>query len=218
MRRSEYRTLNGILVMALGAAPVGVHAQARVPTHTVICLTPKPLTKGCSDFVFYDGVAVLGVARGAHDFEFGRTRDDLPSYAGGMIGYMRNVNPSVAVGGSVEVGAGLAGRASAKMHYRRWMPRGGSLDMGAGPLWVDVFQPGNGGDVRVRASGVTLDASAIEAHGVGLLAGVDHTRGGGRSSTGLHAGTRLEAWPAVGATLLVGLAFLLTYNSVASHY
>jgi len=72
--------------------------------------------------------------------------------------------------------------------------------------------------VRVRAAGFTLDASAMESHGVGVLVGVDHINGAGRSATGLHAGTRLEAWPAVGATLLVGLAFLVTYNSLASHH
>jgi len=73
--RNERRLLSGVIVATLGFVPAAIYAQAAASARSAtICFAPKPRTDGCSGFVFYDGVAVLGVARGTHDFELIRTR------------------------------------------------------------------------------------------------------------------------------------------------
>lgn len=172
------------------------------------CLSPKPLKKGCRDFVFLHDVGMLGIARGRHDTHANQN-EDFPGHAGVVIGYMRNVDSTHAVGGSFEFDYGLAGRMSFKAHYRTWLSSGSSFDAAAGPLVAEVFQAGNGGDERVKAFGVTADIAWILPWHFGPTAGLDVAHAPGRETFGVHAGLRLESGWAVAAAAAAGALYVL---------
>ena len=198
--------------MLTAAVPAGTRAQAVAPqSSSVLCLRPRPLASGCAHYVFFDAVGAVGIIRGSHPLGLGRTTDDLPSYGGGLIGAMSNVNGANAVGLSFELDYAFQGQGSVKAHWRRWRPSGASLEVAAGPMFGDVLIAGNGGDVRVRAKGATADVSVIGRHNLGVFVGTDYLNGAGRSSLGVHAGVRAEAKWALAATAAVGAVFLFSY-------
>lgn len=171
------------------------------------CVSPKRLSDGCRTFVFFDGAGAAALIRGAHGNLRVDPAEDLPSYAGGLVGVMRNVDSVSAVGVSAEFDYAFTGRASLKTHYRRWLVGRTSVDLSAGPLLVDIFETEGRGDTRIRARGATADLAVVERHGLGLFVGADLIEGDHRSSTGLHVGARAEGAAAALAAAVVGGLF-----------
>jgi hypothetical protein len=209
MRRAIFGWAGTLVISAVFATPGWSQAT--------LCPSPKPRRDGCSSFVFFNAIGAVGILRGTHPHLNTQTDDDLPSYGGASLGYMHAIDSGTSAGISGEIGYWVAGRFSMKAHVRHWFRNRTSLEAAAGPIAVDIFVPGNGGDERVRAHGATMDVAFIERHGLGFFAGSDIIRGGGRSSTGVHAGLRAESYwallagAAVGA-LYGGLAIGLSHN------
>ena len=180
-------------------------------SQATLCSSPKPLRDGCSSFVFLNAIGAVGIVRGTHPNMNTQTDDDLPSYGAASVGYMLAIDSATSAGVSGELGYGLAGRFSVKAHVRHWFRNRASLEAATGPIAVDIFVPGNGGDERVRAQGVTVDVAAIERHGLGFFVGSDVIHGGGRTSTGVHAGLRAESYWALLAGAAVGALYGVLY-------
>jgi hypothetical protein len=203
MRRTILGSVGALVISAFFATPAWGQAT--------LCASPKPRFDGCSSFVFFNAIGAVGVLRGTHPHLNTQTDDDLPSYLGASVGYMHALDSGTSAGVSGEIGYGISGRFSMKAHVRHWFRNRASLEAATGPIAVDIFVPGNGGDERVRAVGATMDVAFIEPHGLGFFAGSDMVRGGGRSSTGVHAGLRAESYWA----LLAGAAVGALYGALA---
>jgi hypothetical protein len=207
-------------VMATNSSPaIGQSRDAAPAGHQAsLCFRPKPIAQ-CQAFVFLDATGALGVFRAPRSLGTLPLRvSDFPTYAAGSIGYMSNVDSSHAIGAGLEVGGGTVGRASLKLHWRRWYPGASSLDVSAGVLATDFFALDASAcqmcDTRARAYGLTGDVALFERHGLGLFAGVDVAHGAGRTSAGLHAGARLEGYPALAAAVGTAAGFALVWTAL----
>jgi hypothetical protein len=167
----------------------------------------------CRSFVFLDAVGAFGVVR-ASQAKGTQTDDDLPSYGGGMLGFMVNADSSHSIGASAEYDYSFSGRGSVKAHWRRWLGNRSSFDVAAGPLAVDVFRRGNGGDQRVTVHGFTADIAFISRQGIGVYAGVDHIGVTQTPSAGFHVGARLESWWAMAAGGVTAALFAVVWGGV----
>ena len=210
--------------------------KARLVVSAMLAMMPAVLTAqsvcfsggvrpACSGFVLFEGTAAA--SGGSSAFTINTTTapvggtilvhriHDLPSYFSGALGYVHVVGSNTAVGAVGELGfsntseLGNAHRFAATARVRRWLGSGGGvLDVGAGPLGVEVFTPSRNGDCctdRVRAYGATLEAALTYKGLAGITIGADAIHGGGRTSTGLHAGVRVGSYGAV-ATAVVTAA------------
>lgn len=177
----------------------------------------------CSGFVLFEGTAV---ASGSSAMTLNTTTPtttgnivlehhirDLPSYFGGALGYVHVVGTKTAIGPVVELGfsntseLGNAHRVAVTGRFRRWLGNA-VLDVGAGPLGVEVFTPSVRGDCcsdKVNAYGLTLETALTYKSLGGLTLGADAIHGAGRTSTGVHAGVRVGSYGAV-ATAVVSAA------------
>jgi len=83
--------------------------------------------------------------------------------------------------------------------------------LAAGPLAVDAFRPGNGGDERVRLTGLTAEAGFFR-YGLGVTAGVDKVYGAQTLGTGVHVGVRAESYWAVAAIAVTGALYAIVWG------
>ena len=216
-----------ILLSAIALAPVALAAQ-----QSGVCFSGV-IRPACSGFVLFEGTAAA--SGGSSEFTINTTTapvggsilvhriHDLPSYFSGALGYVHVIGPTTAVGAAGELGfsntseLGNAHRVAATVRVRKWF--GATvLDVGAGPLGVEVFTPSRNGDCctdRVNAYGATLETALTYKGLAGVTIGADAIHGAGRTSTGLHAGVRVGSYGAVatavvtaalGAFVLYGLA------------
>ena len=174
----------------------------------------------CSGFFLFEGTAVA--SGGSSEFTLNTITPsgsgpiilphhihDLPSYFSGALGYVHAIGAKTAVGPVAELGfsntseLGNAHRVAVTARVRHWLGRGSAvLDVGAGPLGVEVFTPSVNGDCctdKVKAYGVTLETALTYRSLGGITVGADAIHGAGRTSTGLHAGVRVGSYGAVAA-------------------
>jgi hypothetical protein len=177
----------------------------------------------CSGFVLFEGTAAA--SGGSSEFTINTTTapvggsvlvhriHDLSSYYSGALGYVHVVGSATAIGAVAELGfsntseLGNAHRFAATARVRRWVGDA-VLDVGAGPLGVEVFTASPNGNCctdKVRAYGGTLETALTYKSLVGIALGADAIHGGGRTSAGLHAGVRVGSYGAV-ATAVVTAA------------
>jgi len=143
---------------------------------------------------------------------------DLPTYFSGSLGYLRVVGPRSAIGGIAELGfnanadQGVAHRVAVTARVRRQYANA-ALDLGAGPLGVQVFLPDRNPCCidRTIAYGATAEASLLFRGYVGLIAGADLVHGGGRTSGAVHVGVRAGSYASVAAAAVTAAlgAFVL---------
>lgn len=216
------------------AAAISMRVLAQKPAES-LCFSPRPLSE-CERFLFFDAALVAGLLRAPHELRptnvqagitfSNRNVEDLSHYGAGIIGFMSNRDSTHAVGGSIEFGYdGEHPRISAKLHRRTWFTDRRSLDLSFGPKAVEVVGLDDGPTaqcigcaIRTWSYGVTGDMVVTERHGFGLLLGTDLIQGGGRTSAGIHAGTRMESYTAVAATILAGVLGVAAYYIVGSAY
>ncbi len=181
-----------------------------------------PIRPECSGFVVFEGSAVISRGGGEHVSTVvvpippgnGETLTlvnrfhDLPSFYGGALGYVRVVGPRSAVGAVAELGfsntsdLGNAHRVALTIRARRQLARM-SVDVGAGPLGVQVFEPRVGtccGDKTI-AYGGTAEAALLYRGFLGVTGGVDLIHGAGRTSGAMHVGVRVGSYGAVVAAI-----------------
>ena len=207
-----------ILIAAIGVASRELPAQ-----QAGVCFSgvARPT---CSGFVLFEGSAVASA--GSNEFTINTTTPtttgpfvlvhrihDLPSYFSGALGYVHVVGQNTAVGPVAELGfsntseLGNAHRVAVTGRLRRWFG-GAVLDVGAGPLGVEVFTPSHNGDCctdKVTAYGATLETALSYKGLAGITLGADAIHGAGRTSAGLRAGVRVGSYGAV-ATAVVTAA------------
>jgi hypothetical protein len=190
----------------------------------------------CSSFVLFEGTAVA--SGGSSEFTintiiptttgiiaFAHRVRDLPGYYSGALGFVHVVGPATAVGAVAELGfsntseLGNAHRFAATARVRRWLGDA-VLDIGAGPLGVEVFTPSrSGGDCctdKVKAYGATLETALTYKSLGGITIGADAIHGAGRTSTGLHAGVRVGSYGAVAAAVVTAALGALVYYALSN--
>lgn len=175
----------------------------------------------CSGFVLFEGTAVASGGPNAitintitpstnGNITLVHHIRDLPSYYSGAVGYVHVIGTNTAIGPVAELGfsntseLGNAHRVAVTGRVRRWLGNA-VLDVGAGPLGVEVFTPSASGDCctdKVRAYGVTLETALTYRSLGGITLGADAIHGAGRTSTGLHAGVRVGSYGAVAAAVV----------------
>jgi hypothetical protein len=183
----------------------------------------------CSGFVLFEGTAVASGSSAmtintitpstTGNITLVHHIQDLPSYFSGALGYVHVIGTSTAVGPVLELGfsntseLGNAHRVAVTGRVRRWLGNA-VLDLGAGPLGVEVFTPSTSGSCctdRVRAYGATLETALTYKSLGGITLGADAIHGAGRTSTGLHGGVRVGSYGAVAAAVVTAAlgAFVL---------
>ena len=213
-----------VIFAALSFGPLdSVAAQSDQPPRSAasnLCFRPKS-PRECENFVFLDAVGALPVLPSTHTLFPGRTVRDLAPFGGASVGFMHSASDASSIGLSIDgaVSGVGDGRVAVKAHWRRWYQTG-SMDVSAGPLAGDVtvLYPLSGCatcEARRRTHGATAEVSLIERHGVGLMLGADVAKTGDRLSRDVHAGARLEAYPALAVAILTGIGFVVVFATLA---
>jgi len=207
-----------LVVLGLAATvwcAAGAHAQSPV------CFN-GPIRPQCSGFVLFEGSAVISRGGGEHTstvvvpippgqggpITLVNHFHDLPSFYSGALGYVRVVGTRSAIGAVAELGfsntsdLGNAHRVAITARARRQFTNV-ALDVGAGPVGVQVFEAGTGSCCtdRTIAHGVTAETAVMYRGYLGLTAGADFIKGAGRSSAAMHAGVRVGSYGAVVAAI-----------------
>jgi hypothetical protein len=189
----------------------------------------------CSGFVLFEGTAVASGGSSAITINTivpsttgsitltHRVRD-LPGYFSGALGYVHVVDTKTAVGPVAELGfsntseLGNAHRVALTGRVRRWLGNT-VLDVGGGPLGVEVFAPSASGDCctdKVKAYGATVEMALTYKSLGGVTLGADAIHGAGRTSAGLHAGVRVGSYGAVAAAVVTAALGALVYYALSN--
>jgi hypothetical protein len=184
-----------------------------------------PIRPACSGFVLLEATGVAPVGDKEHVEIFSRPSgsgqpststvrfQDLPGYFSGALGYVRVINSNTAIGGVGELGfsntsnMGEARRVAVTGRWRRQLSNW-TLDVGAGPLGVQVF---NGTPLTccvedAMAYGGTVETALMYKGDGGLTAGADVVHGAGRTSSAAHIGVRLGSY----GTVIMGALTAIT--------
>ena len=218
-----------ILYVALTLLAARTSSGAQSPT----CFSGQ-IRPACSGFAIFEGSAVLSTGGGERTSttivpippDQGGPQalvnrfHDLPTYFSGSLGYLRVVGPRSAIGGVAELGFnanadnGVAHRVAVTARLRRQYANA-ALDLGAGPLGVQVFVPDRQPCCveRTIAYGATAEAALLFRGYLGLTAGADLIHGGGRTSGALHVGVRSGSYATVAAAaVLTALGALVLWG------
>jgi len=216
--------MNALVRQVIVVAGVSVLAPREMTAQTAGVCFSGVVRPSCSGFLVFEGTAAA--SGGSSEFTINTTTPsttgpiilvhhmrDLPSYFSGALGYVHVVGATTAIGPVAELGfsntseLGNAHRVAVTGRVRRWLGKA-VVDVGAGPLGVEVFTLSRNGDCctdKVRAYGATFE-SALTYNGlVGFMLGADAIHGAGRTSTGFHVGMRVGSYGAV-ATAVVTAA------------
>ena len=204
------RFLSAVLLIA--APTAGLHAQSdSVRPPKANCFRPQPASACRAYFVFELTVAarLAGTIR-PHEGETppGAYRD-LREYLAFDLGRMVNYADGHAIGMSVQAGGHENGgtRFALKARRRDWHAHGFSTDIAFGPL---LAQQQSGVPNRGLTQGFGLTGeTALGNRGLAsvVLSG-DAVRVEGRTAAALHAGARLESFPALGGAVLLGVGVI----------
>jgi hypothetical protein len=207
-------------LVVVAAAVVAVHASA-APAQSAACFN-GPIRPSCSGFIVFEGSAVISRGGGEHTstvvvpispgnggpITIVNHFHDLPSFYSGALGYVRVVGTRSAIGAVAELGfsntsdLGNAHRVALTARARRQFTNL-ALDVGAGPIGVQVFEAGSASCCtdRTIAYGGTMETALMYRGYLGLTAGADFINGAGRSSGAVHAGVRVGSYGAVAAAI-----------------
>ena len=220
-------------VIVAAAATLALAAAGLTAQQPGVCFSGV-IRPGCSGFILFEGNAV---ASGSQDeFTINTTTPtttgpiilahhirDLTSYYSGALGYIHVVGAKTAIGPVVELGfsntseLGNAHRVAVTGRMRRWFGDA-VLDVGAGPLGVEVFTLSRRGDCctdKVKSYGATLEAALTYKGLAGVTLGADAIHGAGRTSTGLHAGVRVGSYGAVATAVVTAALGALVWYGLA---
>lgn len=202
-----------IAVSVVYASPVGAQAS--------VCFS-GPIRPQCAGFIVFEGSAVISRGGGEHTstlvvpippgnggpITIVNHFHDLPSFYSGSLGYVHVVGMRSAIGAVAELGfsntsdLGNAHRVAITARARRQFANV-ALDVGAGPLGVQVFEAGITSCCtdRTIAYGGTVETAVMYRGYLGVTAGADFINGAGRRSQAVHAGVRVGSYGAVAAAI-----------------
>lgn len=140
---------------------------------------------------------------------------DLDGHFSWDVGYMKNVDPRQAFGGTVMAGTGDAGiRLAAKGRYRLWLDdRQNSVDVSLGVLTAGVRSPRF--STTERGVGITGDVTLGFGDYVGVTAKVEAVRTRQRTAAALFGGVRLGSYPAIAASAIGAVGLLLLIAAIS---
>lgn len=204
------RLLSAIVLFSLPITPaLGQADSARPPKAN--CFRPQPAYACRAYFVFELTVAarLAGTIRPHEGPTPPGTYRDLREYLAFDVGRMVNRPDGHAIGFSLQGGGHLNGGTRFGLEARRrdWHAHGFSTDFAVGPLLAQQqsSRPNIG---VVQGFGLT-GATALGNRGLAsvVLSG-DAIRVEGRTAAALHAGARLESFPALGGAALLGIGVI----------
>ncbi len=163
------------------------------------------------------------------DSERSRSIPELDSHLSWDVGYMKNLDRSKAVGGTVMLGTGDAGiRAAAKARHRWWISNDlaggdGTVDLSLGvlsaglrsPGTAPADNPGTGFSYVTRGVGLTGEATLGYGDYIGVSVRAEVLRANGRTATAAFGGVRLGSYPAVAASTIGALGLVLLIRSLS---
>jgi hypothetical protein len=210
--------LNQLLMVAAAAI---VECASVAHAQSSACFS-GPIRPQCSGFVVFEGSAVISRGGGEHTstlvvpippanggpITIVNHFHDLPSFYSGALGYVRVIGTRYAIGAAAELGfsntsdLGNAHRVALTARARRQFMNV-TLDVGAGPVGVQVFEEQHGSCCtdRTIAHGGTVETAVMYRGYLGLTAGADFINGAGRRSSAVHAGVRVGSYGAVAAAI-----------------
>lgn len=202
--------LSAIILLCLPTTPLLAQADSARPPKAN-CFRPQPATACRAYFVFE--LTLMGRLAGTHQPHEGPTPPgafrDLREYLAFDVGRMVNRPDGHAIGWSLQGGGHENGgtRFALKARRRDWHAHGFSTDLAAGPLLAQQGASDGYGLTGETALGNRGLASVV-------LSG-DAIRVQGRTAAALHAGGRLESFPALGGTaiLVIGVVALIAVLS-----
>ncbi len=185
------------------------------------CFRPQPASVCRAYFVFELTVAArhAGTTRPHEGVTPGAYRD-LREYLAFDLGRMVNRPDGHAIGWSLQAGGHENGgtRFALKARRRDWPAYGFSTDFAVGPLLAQQQSalPFHG---IVQGFGLTGETALGNRGLASVVLSGDAIRVEGRTAAALHAGARLESFPAVGGTaiLAIGVIGLIVALSQLQH-
>jgi len=213
------RLLSIVLLFCLPTVRLfGQSDSARPPKAN--CFRPQPASRCRAYFVFE--LTLMGRLAGTHQPHEGPTPPgayrDLREYLAFDVGRMVNRVDGHAIGWSLQGGGHENGgtRFALKARRRDWHAHGFSTDLAAGPLLAQQqsSQPNQG---LVRGYGLTAETALGNRGLASVVLSGDAIRLEGRTAAALHAGGRLESFPALGGTaiIVIGVVALIAALSRA---
>ena len=204
------RILAAILLTALPSA--GLQAQSdSVRPPKANCFRPQPASACRAYFVFELTVAarLAGTIRPHEGATPPGAYRDLREYLAFDVGRMVNYPDGHAIGMSLQAGGHENGgtRFALKARRRDWHAHGFSTDVALGPLLAQ--QPSGLPNRRITHGFGLTGETALGNRGLAsvVLSG-DALRVEGRTAAALHAGARLESFPALGGAALLGIGLI----------
>jgi hypothetical protein len=193
------------LVTSFGATPLLGQADSTRPPRAN-CFRPQPAAACRAYFVFE--LTVMARLAGTHQPHEGPTPPgayrDLREYLAFDVGRMINRPDGHAIGLSLQGGGHENGgtRFALKARRRDWHAHGFSTDLAAGPLLAQqqsfVLNQG-----IVQGYGLTAETALGNRGLASVVLSGDAIRVQGRTAAALHAGGRLESFPALGGTAII---------------
>lgn len=198
------RFLSAVILFCFPPMLFGQSDSTRPPKAN--CFRPQPASACRAYFVFE--LTLMGRLAGTHQPHEGPTPPgayrDLREYLAFDVGRMVNRADGHAIGWSLQGGGHENGgtRFALKARRRDWHAHGFSTDLAAGPLLAQQqsSQPNRG---LVQGYGLTAETALGNRGLASVVLSGDAIRLEGRTAAALHAGGRLESFPALGGTAII---------------
>ncbi len=137
--------------------------------------------------------------------------NDLGNQLTFEIGVMKNRPPQTARGATVMVSFGTGASLAVKGRYRRWLSHEGlAIDLGAGPILLGRANSSAGPNTPGLTADVALNARDFGA----VVARADLLRANGKTASALYGGVRLGSQPALVASGVLAVGFVLILRAL----
>jgi len=204
------RFLSAVILIGLPTMQLlGQSDSARPPKAN--CFRPQPASACRAYFVFEVTLAarLAGTIRPHEGPTPPDTYRDLREYLAFDVGRMVNRPDGHALGWSLQAGGHENGgtRFALKARRRDWHAHGFSTDLAVGPLLAQA-QSANPNQGVVQGFGLTGETALGNRGLASVVLSGDAIRVQGRTAAALHAGARLESFPALGGAAIIGIGVI----------
>ena len=204
------RLFAAIFLICLLAMPLPAQADSARPPKAN-CFRPQPASACRAYFVFELTVAarLAGTIRPHEGATPPGAYRDLREYLAFDLGRMVNRPDGHALGWSLEAGGHENGgtRFALKARRRDWHAHSFSTDLAVGPLLAQQQSTISNQGV-VQGFGITGETALGNRGLASVVLSGDAIRVQGRTAAALHAGARLESFPALGGAALLGIGVI----------
>jgi len=204
------RLFAAIFLICLLAMQLPAQADSARPPKAN-CFRPQPASACRAYFVFELTVAarLAGTIRPHEGATPPGAYRDLREYLAFDLGRMVNRPDGHALGWSLEAGGHENGgtRFALKARRRDWHAHSFSTDLAVGPLLAQQQSTISNQGV-VQGFGITGETALGNSGLASVVLSGDAIRVQGRTAAALHAGARLESFPALGGAALLGIGVI----------